>query len=258
MKNLSNKNKQSTKEIHPTQTITEEKIQTTGRSKNYLPYLVAIICITSLYSFEFLNNFSDDYINALNSHKTEKKRRTNALNKVKEAAKETTEYQRYLEAKKTTDIAWENFNIQEKQESFFGFKSAQLFLAEFGPMFCFFCYALFNLFRSFFFERKNHGMKVLHGLIISGTMFYFFWIFQQFQDFSKATYYLMTFLSTVIIVFSVGLITKYQNHYINKLKADNLELSIHAIRYTVPGKKEEILKRLEKITEEIAQLNGKK
>ena len=89
-------------------------------------------------------------------------------------------------------------------------------------------------------------------------MFYFFWIFQQFQDFSKATYYLMTFLSTVIIVFSVGLITKYQNHYINKLKADNLELSIHAIRYTVPGKKEEILKRLEKITEEIAQLNGKK
>ncbi len=233
-----------------TQTTTEEKNRITRKNRKFVPYIIAVVCITAFYSFEFLENFSDEYTNALNNHAQKKKERTKALGKVKEYAKGSLVYEEYLKAKSEADIAWKEFKNIQKGEEVFGFKSLQLFLAEFGPMFCFFCYALFNLFRSFYFERKNVGMKVLHGLIISGTMFYFFWMFQQFQDFSKVTYYLMTFISAGVVVLAVYLITRYRNHYINTLKKNMLDLAKFTFLNTRSEKKGEMLNLMEKIVKE--------
>jgi hypothetical protein len=182
--------------------------------------------------------------------RSSKKERTKALSKVKELAKGSPEYVAYVEAASKTNLSYEKLKQVRKDDKFFGFSNKQQFFGEFGPMLCFFIYAIFNLFRSFYFERKNLGVKIFHGIIISGTLFYFFWIFQRFQDFSKATYYLMTFVSAGIIVLAVYLITKYQDHYINILKKNFRDLAIFSIKNTKEEKKEEALSLIKKITKE--------
>jgi len=113
-----------------------------------------------------------------------------------------------------------------------------------------FIYALINLFRSFYFDRKNVGMKFLHGLIISVAIFYFFWMFDDYSDFSKATYYLMTFASAGVVVLAVYLITKYQDHYINKLKETVSRLVAFSFLHTKQEKKPEMLEMFKELSEE--------
>ena len=191
--------------------------------------------------FQFFPSQTKDYLLAKKEHNEAKKQRTIALNKVKEFTKGSVEYTTYLKTKKEADLAWNKLNVVKDNDRYFGFTNKQQFFGEFGPWFCFFVYALFNLSRSFYFERKNIGMKVLHGLIISGTIFYFFWMFQQFQDFSKFMYYFMTLISAAVVVHAVLLFTKYREHRINRLKRKQLELSKFTFLNTKPEKKKEML-----------------
>lgn len=197
------------------------------------------------FSFEFLPNFSEGFLVSKNNYQKEIDKRTKALNKVKEYAKGTKVYDEYIVAKKSVSNAKKEYYEYKKEEAVFGFRSFQLFMAEFGKFFCFFVYAMFNLFRSFYFERKNVGMKVLHGLILAGTIFYFFWIFQVSQDFSKPVYYFATLISAAVVVHAVLLITKYQDHYINRLKKKYLKIAKFTFLNTKPEKKEEMLEVLE-------------
>ena len=93
-------------------------------------------------------------------------------------------------------------------------------------------------------------MKVIHGFIISVCLFNFFWIFQQFQDFNKATYFLMIFASAAVVVFAVFLITKYQDHRINRLKKGQFELAKFTFKNTKPEKREEMLNTIERIVKD--------
>ena len=105
---------------------------------------------------------------------------------MKEFAKGTEVYQQYLIEKEKTDKAWQIFLKAKSEQQVFGFKDLRQFMSEFGIMLGLFIYALVNLFRSFYFEPENAGMKLFHGLIISVTMFYFFWMF-EYYDYSKMT-----------------------------------------------------------------------
>ncbi|WP_064968049.1 hypothetical protein [Tenacibaculum ovolyticum] len=217
------------------------------RVKIVLPFFFALILGVSFYSYQFFDSYSADYKKAIKNHAIEKKKRTVALNKVKLHAKGTKLYDDYLEAKINTDFAYNKFKKIKKEETFFGFKSFHFFIERFG-LFCgFFCYALFNLFRTFYFDRKNIGVKVIHGFIISVCMFYFFWIFQSFQDFNKATYILMTIASSCIVVLAVYLITKYQDHRINRLKKGQFKLAKFTFKNTKPEKREEMLDLIKEI-----------
>ncbi|PKH50833.1 hypothetical protein CXF68_09105 [Tenacibaculum sp. Bg11-29] len=106
------------------------------------------------------------------------------------------------------------------------------------------------IFRSFYFDRKNVGVKVLHGLILTGPIFYFYWIFQPFQDVSRVTYYFMTFVSAIVVVFAVFLITKYQDHRINRLKKGQFELAKFTFKNTKAEKREEMLTTIERIVKD--------
>ena len=236
--------------MRQTQTMTEEKTYSLRASGRLIPYLAAILCITSLYSFEFFPNFSEDYYSALNEYRSVEKANKLALDLVKKNAIGTPAGDRYGETRALSLEKWNQFEAIRNNEKVLGFKSLQLFVAEFGPMFCFFLYALFNLFRSLYFERKNMGMIILHGLIISGTMYYFFWIFQQFQDFSKFTYYVMTFISAAVVVIAVSLISKYQRHYINKLKETISRLVAFSFLHTKQEKKQEMLQMFRDLSKE--------
>lgn len=183
--------------------------------------------------------FSEKVIQKILDKNSETKDR--ALKKVKKFAEGTDVYQQYLIKKENTDRAWQTLLRIKSEERFFGFTNFKQFIGEFGTMLGFFVYALVNLFRSFYFEHRNIGMKFFHGLIISVTMFYFLWIFQQFQDFSKITYYAMTLLSAAVVVLAVYLITKYQDHYINRLKEKVSRLAAFSFLHTKQEKKSEML-----------------
>ncbi|WP_157821892.1 hypothetical protein [Tenacibaculum sp. Bg11-29] len=226
------------------------KIQKDQVRNKIAPFIVAIICITSLYSFEFLPSFSDGYSSALNEYKIAEKINKSALSEIKENAKGTSSGDKYVETFAVSLEKWKKFKVAKNEEAVFGFKSLQLFIAELGPMLCFFIYILYMIFRSFYFDRKNVGVKVLHGLILTGPIFYFYWIFQPFQDVSRVTYYFMTFVSAIVVVFAVFLITKYQDHRINRLKKGQFELAKFTFKNTKAEKREEMLTTIERIVKD--------
>lgn len=238
---------ESTKTTQQLQEETEGKILTTERSKNLLYFLFAIVLAVSFYSFEFFDNFSEEYTAAIKSHSIEKKKRTKALNVVKSLAEGTPEYEAYLIAKKQTDAAYNNFKEVKKKERVFGFKSFKYFIERLGLWLGVFLYSLFNLYRSFRSEKKNHGIKLIHGFILSVCFFYFFWIFQQFQDVSKVSYYFATLVSTLFVVLAVYLITKYRKDRINYLQDNLMEVAKFTFKNTKPEKREEMLDMIKKI-----------
>ena len=246
------KHKQRIKKTQLTQEVQDKegKKEKTKKARSLFYYVLALICATSLFSFEFFPDETVEHIEATKQWRENKKERTIALNKIKELAKGSSDYTTYIEAASKTNQSYARLKQIREEDKFFGFTNKQQFFGEFGPMFCFFMYALFNLFRSFYFERKNKGVKVFHSIIIAGTLFYLFWTFQSFQDFSKISYYLMTFLSAGIVVLAVNLITKYQDHYINKLKKNIRDLVAFTFVNTKKEKKDDMIKTLEKMSKE--------
>lgn len=226
--------------------MTEEQPSIQTKTKTYSKYFFAIIIGALFYSFEFLPSFSEDYYNAEKEAIQAKKLNAVALEKVKDYAKGTAVYDEYEEINNRKKEAFEKYNTAVENERFFGFKSFQLFWERLGLFLGILLYALFNLYRSFYFERKNLGNKIIHGFIISVCLFYIFWIFQAFQDFSKPTYYLMTFLSATVVVIAISMLTKYQNHRINSLKSKYKRLAFFSILNTREEKKKEVLDLIEK------------
>jgi hypothetical protein len=242
MSNLFLKYKQSTNKIHLTQEDQdkEEKKERTTKARSLAYFLLALFCATSLFSFEFFPDETENHKKATIEWRKSKEVRGKLLSKIKKLSIGTPEYIAYKLAVDKTEILYEKLKKVRKKDRVFGFTNMQQFFGEFGPMLCFFIYALFNLIRSLYFERENLGSKIIHSLIIFGTIFYLFWIFQQFQDFSKITYYLVTFVSAALVSIAVWLITKYEEHYINVLKSKYLNL----VKFTFNNTKEERRKEM--------------
>lgn len=244
------KHKLSTKRTRRHQIVTEEPPSTPTKTRKYLRYIFALVLGISFYSFEFIPDFSEQYYSAEKEAEEAKDMNSVALANVKNYAKGSDVYNAYLKANKRKKEVFKNYDAIVENEKIFGFNSLHFFWERLGLFLGFFLYALYNLYRSFYFERKNLGNKVLHGFIISVCIFYFFWIFQQFQDFNKITYYLMTIISAAIVVLAVSLITKYQDHYINRLKKNIRDLVAFTFVNTKQEKKEEMIETLEKMSKD--------
>ena len=212
----------------------QEKMTLTTKSSRVSLYLLAILSATSFYLFEFFPDSSSEYLIAQKEHTEAKKKRTIALNNLKEFAKGTEVYRQYLIEKEKTDKAWQTLLKAKNEQRVFGCTNLKQFMGEFGTMLGLFIYALVNLFRSFYFEPENAGMKLFHGLIISVTMFYFFW---------------MSFFSAGVVVLAVYLITKYQDHYINRLKYQVSRLAAFSFLHTKQEKKSEMLNLFRELSE---------
>lgn len=197
------------------------------------------------FSSEYIERYSESYMEAKKKYQSSIEGVSSALDVIKKEAEGTVAYANYKNAKKAKDKAKESFYKIKKSERFFGFKSIWNFLYEFGPTACFFVVFLVLLFRSFYFERDNIGIKFLLGVMLCLLIFKFYWIFQPFQDISKLSYYLMTIFTATLIVLAVSLITKYQENYINSLKSKYLNLVKFTFINTKPEKKKEMLDFLE-------------
>ncbi|CAL2075742.1 conserved membrane protein of unknown function [Tenacibaculum sp. 190524A02b] len=215
-----------------------------------MTYSVTIICAILFYVHKFIPNFSNDYLKTLEQYEIARSKRTIALNKIKKLSKGTLAYKNYILEKTKTRIALNNFKKAKKEETVFGFSSLNLFLERFGLMLCIFVYTLYNLYTSFRNEPKNTGAKIVHSFIISVCFFYFYWIFQQFQDVSKITYYFMTFASAFIVTLAVYLITQYRKDTIAQLKRKLFLVSKSALLHTPIDKKEKLYQEFKDIAKE--------
>lgn len=190
----------------------------TKKSKLLFPYLLAVVCTTAFFSFEFVPVKSLEYKEIILKHKEAKKKRTKALNKLKESTKGSPVYSEYLKEKRNTDKLWKELKVIQNNNKFLGFTNIQQFLGEFGWVFGLFIYSLFNLFRSYTSSNKEYGYIFLHSVILGISCFYLLWIFQPYQDIPKIYYYLMAILSGVAISFSVHLMSLYNFSDIGKLQ----------------------------------------
>ncbi|CAA0202097.1 conserved membrane hypothetical protein [Tenacibaculum maritimum] len=221
--------------------------QTIQKIKSVLVYLIAIVCITSLFLFEFLNGYSDGFLLSKSKYEKEINNVKKALSRVKSISKNTKEYKGYLKAKTAKNEAKKLYLKAKKEEEFFGFRNKKVFLAKFGSMFCFLIYGLFMLFRSFKSDKKDLGLLVLHGVVLTGPIFYMYWIFQPFQDVNRVSYYFVSVISTFLVVLAVYLITKHKRDKINYLQNNLLEVARFTFKNTKPEKREEMLEMIKKI-----------
>ncbi|CAL2105669.1 conserved membrane hypothetical protein [Tenacibaculum sp. 190524A02b] len=210
-------------------------------------FFIAIICAILFYSHQFIPEFDKEYKQAEQLYNEAKKKNTLALTKIKEYSKGTILYQEYKEVNAAKKEAFKNWNKVIEKNKVFGFKSIRYFIERFGLMLCIFMYALYNLIKSYLREPKNIGAKFIHTFIISITFFYFYWIFQQFQDVSRFTYYFMTVFSAILVTLAVYLITKYNKDRITKLRQQLLKVSLHSLRNVRPEKEQETFTMLKEI-----------
>lgn len=241
MTNLFLKAKESIKKTLHYQEERAKKTQMTQKLKHSIPYFVSIILVFFYFSYEYIDENSNDFLKARSEYKTNIDSVTVALNEIKKQSLGTVAYSKYQKAVFRKNQSKLSFKKAKDQQTVFQFKSMKFFLYELGPNLCWFSFLIFITFRSFYFERDNIGVKVLYTVMISLSIFKFFWIFQQFQDFSKITYYAMTLVSAAVVVLAVYLITKYQDHYINRLKEKVSRLAAFSFLHTKQEKKSEML-----------------
>ncbi|WP_348704285.1 hypothetical protein [Tenacibaculum sp. 190524A02b] len=186
--------------------------------KQVIPYILAVVCATAFFAFEFIPDESINHKKAKENYLEKKNERILALEKVKILAKDTDVYASYLDKKEITSKALQEYLEVKKNERVFGFINLQQFLGEFGWVLGLFIYALFNLFRSYVEEKQNKGIIVLHGTLIIIACFYLYWIFQPFQDVSKISYYIMAVLTGLLVCNAVYLMAKYKFTQVHKLQ----------------------------------------
>ena len=222
---------------------------TKTKSLKFLTYFITFLCGIAFYSHQFFPNTDDDkeLLLAKKEYISAKKKNTALLNKIKITSKGTTLYASYKEANKNKNIAFEELNKIKKSKQYFGFKSFSHFVERFGLMLCFFIYALYNLIKSIKRKGDEFGNKFIHTFIISICFFHFFWIFQQFQDFSKSAYIFMTLFSAAVVFAAVYLIFKERKTKEEYLRDSLLRMARFTFKNTKPEKRDEMLEMIKKI-----------
>ncbi|CAM1345515.1 conserved membrane hypothetical protein [Tenacibaculum amylolyticum] len=190
----------------------------TKKNKQIYPYILAVVCTTAFFSFEYFPDKSSEYLIAKRNHTKAKKKRAIALNKLKDFAKGSVLYEKYLQEKIETDKAWQELKRVKKNDIIFGFTNTQQFLSELGWVLGLFLYSLFNLFRTYTSNNKELGYVFLHTTVLSISCFYLFWIFQPYQDIAKMYYYLMSVISGIVVSYSVCLMSRYKFSDVGKLQ----------------------------------------
>lgn len=202
-----------------------------------------------LYSYEFIPNFSEAYLNGESKFYDIKNKNKKALNKLKASTKGTAEYQEYITINEQYKKVSAEFKEVKKEERFFGFDSFQLFSTEFFTTIAIFFYVLFNLIRSYRIERNNIGIRVIHYVLLFYCFFQFFWIFKTLTDFSKPVYYLFTLGSTYFVALAVWIYEKQRVRLISKLKEDRVKLSFYGMKYAKEDKKESMIDVVKKVAQ---------
>ncbi len=201
------------------------------------------------YTHKFIPIDNQIVTNLRSKHVSLKDTRDFYLNELKKNPTDVKLVEMYLNAKKQADKAWSELRAAKKEQKIFQFGSLHHFLERLGLAILLLVYASYNLYRSLYFERKNISSKVFHTFLISVAMFYFFWIFNTFQDLSIITYLLVTIVSALFVSLGLYLYTRYKKNYINKLKGDIREISQFTVKNTKESKQSDMFELFENLAD---------
>ncbi len=193
-------------------TPTEEQIlkAVTKKSNFFVKYiyvLLAVVCTTAFFIHESIADVPKPYLEAVNQHISEKAKRTDLLNALKNKFKDSPEYKAYYEQKIITDIASKKLEKVSKEIRFLGFEDFQQFIGEIGWALGLFLYALFNFINSYIEpNRARKGKLFLHLTLLTIALYFIYWALYNHQDFEKTTYLLFSLATSLAIAISVYII----------------------------------------------------
>lgn len=190
-------------------TPTEEQILKVVTKKNnffnkYFHVLLAVVCTTAFFVHESIEDVPEPYLQAINQHISEKGKRTELLNILKDKFKDSPEYKSYYKQKLVTDKASEELVKVSKDISFLGFEDFQQFIGEIGWALGLFLYALFNFINTYTEpDRARKGKLFLHLTLLTISLYFIYWALYNYQDFEKTTYLLFSLGTSTVIATSV-------------------------------------------------------
>ena len=181
--------------------------------KNIKFYIIAVICITAFFMQETMI-FKESEIEksmAEKEWKLAKKKRTDKLNKVKELAIGTKEYEEYKIEQVKTKKAHDKLTEITESAKFMKFLTFQQFLGEFGVFLGLFIYSLSNYIIARIKKTDTvFGESIMHITILYVSLYYIRWCFKD-GDYRTLTYYVNNLFCVLAVLFSVFLILKYFN-----------------------------------------------
>ena len=223
------------------------KKKLTTISNRMLVFLLVLFCGLTFYLHKFVPPYSSEYYKLKSKHTELKKERNKAFEALRKSPENVDLVQRYIFIKNKTDKVWDKYKIECASLKYMGFKTKHHFLAHFGLTCILLVYPLFNLFRSFYYEKRNLASRVFHMFVLSVGMFNLFWSLNTLQDLSNFEYFLATVLSAILLTIGIRLFTQYRQTRINELKGSIREISQFAMFNTLPNKQQEMFKILNSI-----------
>ncbi|WP_299673312.1 hypothetical protein [uncultured Tenacibaculum sp.] len=203
--------------------------------KRVLIVLISSIFIGGLYySYILIPKFSEAYNEAQKEFNEAKKQNTIALSKVKKLAIGTPEYSEYQNALKVKKEKYNKYVKVINDQKFFEFDSFHFFWEKFGSNTSILIFAIWVLVNTFK-DRKRlpewrfNSRVFLITTFMSTNMFTYFWIFQEFQDFSRATYFGLTLFLSYSLGFVVYFSLKANESLVKSLKKKLFNVSYHAM-----------------------------
>ncbi|CAA0163175.1 hypothetical protein [Tenacibaculum maritimum] len=228
-------------------------IQIWTRNRKVLKYIALIILLLFFFfSYKAITPFNSSYIAKKQRYNFFKKQSVSALYKVKQYAANTKVYKEYLVARENKAKALKEFKKEIKKHKFNGFVNLHNFWDQFGKNTAGFLFVLWVIYLVLFTGKPTDEITLIGRLAICITflftkVFTFFWLLQQFQDFSQFQYIVTA------LTFSIGILAILFFLFRNRKTKEEvlLEKLMITARFTFkntkPEKREEMLEMIKKI-----------
>lgn len=226
----------------------EQAVQTLKKTRSFVSYLFFGFLIASfLFAFEFLEKESERTILARNQAVIAKGLNSKELIKIKEYVKKSNSelFAEYAEVNNKLKKSRREFNDAVESDKFLGFNSFKTFAYNFLPTLLLFFYVVYHLYLTTKSKKRNVGVKLIHMVFLLYLSTRLYWVFQPAADLSKAEYYILAIITTVLVSLAVWWFHKKELTWNRKVKKKLMKVSYYAMVNCDEDKVEDMAKIIE-------------
>ncbi|WP_407266489.1 hypothetical protein [Tenacibaculum maritimum] len=241
------------KEMQPPILERELKKKQWMRIKKILKYIIFIgALLFFFFSYRGITDFSSSYMVKKEKYNYYKKQNTLALHKVKQYAANTKVYKEYLKARENKKRALKEFKKEIENHKVNGFANFHNFWERFGKNAAGFLFVLWAIYLVLFTGKPTDEITLIGRLAICITflftkVFVFFWLLQQFQDFSQFQYVVTALTFSISILVILFLLFRNRKTKEEVLLEKLMITARFTFKNTKPEKREEMLEMIKKI-----------
>ena len=209
--------------------------------------LLGIVIASSLFFFEFLEDESDNTVEAKRQAVAAKKINSKELARIKDYVKHHNPelYAQYLQANKEFLASKKFYSQAKEKDKFLGFSSYKSFAYNFFPVLLLFFYVVYHFYLTTKRGGKKLGIKLIHAVFLLYLSTRLYWVFQPAVDLSKGEYYVLAVITTVLVSFSVWLFHKKELAWSKKVKKKLFKVSYYAMVNCEEDRAEDMAKIIE-------------